>query len=63
MKIIVESPHLWQKKVVIQYIQYIKQWPYMKLKIRNHDDQYPRVSQQTIVKDVLGLNPLVEVLE
>ena len=44
-------------------IQYIKQWPYMKLKIRNHGDQYPRVSQQTIVKDVLGLNPLVEVLE
>ena len=44
-------------------IQYIKQWPYMKLKIRNQDDQYPRVSQQTIVKDVLGLNPLVEVLE
>ena len=44
-------------------IHHIKQWPYMILKIRNQADQHPKVSQQTIVRDVLGLNPLLATLD
>ena len=44
-------------------IHHIKQWPYMILKIRNQADQHPKVSQQTIVRDVLGLNPLSATLD
>ena len=44
-------------------IQYIKQWPYLKLKINGQPDRYPKISQDTIVKEFLGVAPLLRVPE
>ena len=44
-------------------IQYIKQWPYLKLKINGQPDRYPKISQDTIVKEFLGVTPLLRVPE
>ena len=38
-------------------IQYLKQWPYVKLAIKEQDDVYPTISQKAIVKELLGVSP------
>lgn len=41
-------------------VRYLKQWPFLKLKIKDKNDIYPSVSQQSIVSDILGVNPLID---
>ena len=41
-------------------IHYLKLWPFVMLKIKDHPDRSPRISQDEIVKDVLGIRPLIQ---
>ena len=45
------------------FVKYIKQWPYVRLSIRGQTDRNPRIAQETIVKDILGVHPHVELQE
>ena len=42
------------------FIKYVKLWPYIKLSIRGQPDRDPRIAKETIVKDILGENPRLE---
>ena len=41
-------------------IYFLKQWPFMKLKIKNKPDRLPRISQRVVVEEILGFNPTME---
>ena len=41
-------------------VRYFRQWPFVKLAIKDQQDLYPRISQTVIVKDLLGIYPNLE---
>ena len=41
-------------------VRYLRQWPFVKLAIKDQQDLYPRISQTVIVKDLLGISPNLE---
>ena len=41
-------------------IRYLRQWPFVKLAIKDQQDLYPRILQTVIVKDLLGTSPNLE---
>ena len=44
-------------------IKYLRQWPFLILKIKDHDDRVPNISKQSIVNEVLGFNAHMEIRE
>ena len=44
-------------------IKYLRQWPFLILKIKDHDDLAPNISKQSIVNEVLGFNAHMEIRE
>lgn len=42
-------------------IHYMKQWPYMKLRIRGKSDRLPKLSKESIVAQMLGFDSVMEI--
>ena len=41
-------------------VRYLKQWPFVKLAIKDGQDLFPRIPKTVIVKDFLGLSPALD---
>ena len=41
-------------------VRYLKQWPFVKLTIKDEQDLLPRISKKIIVRDFLGFSPALE---